>query len=132
MASKHGWKIPVISVDSEGNSFFDEMFIPLEEPTNGNSIGTLSELIPVTGIYFRETPADYDFDFHVAPRKQFIISLDSSVEIEVTNGEKKLFNQGSVIFLEDVKGKGHKSRSVENKVRKSVFLGVPDDFQWRK
>lgn len=57
------------------------------------------------GLKFRETPGDYDFDFHTAPAKQFIVSLDAGVEIEVTDGTRRIFPAGTVMLLEDTWGK---------------------------
>ncbi|CAM9187500.1 unnamed protein product, partial [Sphacelaria rigidula] len=81
-----------------------------------------------TGVKFRETPGDYDFDFHTAPAKQLIASLDAGVEIEVTDGTRVIFPAGTVMLVEDTWGKGHRSRAVNGKSRKSLFVLLPDDF----
>jgi hypothetical protein len=39
--------------------------------------------LQATCVYFRETPGDYDFALHVAPRRQLIINLDADVEVTV-------------------------------------------------
>lgn len=57
------------------------------------------------GVKFRETPGDYDFDFHCAPARQFVVSLDAGVEIEVTDGTRRIFPAGTVMLLEDTWGK---------------------------
>lgn len=57
------------------------------------------------GLKFRETPGDYDFDFHCAPARQFIVSLDSGVDIEVTDGTRRVFPAGTVMLAEDTWGK---------------------------
>ena len=67
-------------------------------------IGYLSELIKGKGVQFRYTPADYHYSWHTAPQRQFIVNLDADVEIEVTNGEKKVISQGEVFFVEDTSG----------------------------
>ena len=38
------------------------------------------------------------------------------------------FESGEIFFVEDVHGKGHFSKSGENKTRRSVFITVPDSF----
>lgn len=62
-------------------------------------------MLAPTGVKFRETPGDYDFDFHTAPAKQFIASLDAGVEIEVTDGTRIIFPAGTVMLVEDTWGK---------------------------
>eukprot|EP00752_Nemacystus_decipiens_P005255 g4769.t1 len=123
------WSLPCVSVDADGNSFFSDKTVALGSAAGaGSGIGALSELIPATGLKFRETPGDYDFDFHCAPAKQFVVSLDAGVEIEVTDGTRRVFPAGTVMLAEDTWGKGHRSRAVDGKPRKSLFLTLPDDF----
>lgn len=61
--------------------------------------------LPDEGIKFRETPGDYDFDFHCAPARQFVVSLDAAVDIEVTDGTRRIFPAGTVMLAEDTWGK---------------------------
>ena len=53
---------------------------------------------------FRETPADYNYSWHNAPRRQFIVNINADVEITVSDGETKVIRQGEVMFLEDTTG----------------------------
>ena len=69
------------------------------------NIGYLSELIGGNGVQFRRTPADYDYSWHTAPRRQFIVNLDAAVEIEVSSGERRVIAKGEVFFVEDTTGK---------------------------
>lgn len=46
--SSSGWRIPCVSVDEEGNSFFSEKSIPLFG-AKVTGIGALSDLIPASG-----------------------------------------------------------------------------------
>jgi hypothetical protein len=81
-----------------------------------------SERVPTTGLIFRETGGDYDFDFHTAPRRQYIVNLDAAVEITVGSGEKRVFGPGDVFLAEDTTGQGHISRAVDGQVRHSLFI----------
>jgi len=49
------------------------------------------------------------------------------VEIEVGSGEKRIFTSGDILLAEDTNGRGHISRSVNNKPRKSIFITLDDD-----
>ena len=67
-------------------------------------IGYLSGLIGTSGIKFRHTVASYNYSWHTAPTRQFIVNLDGAVEVEVSNGEKKIIQAGEVFFVEDTSG----------------------------
>ena len=82
--------------------------------SNGSRSGNGSKLsarLPATGIIFRETAGDYDLSWHPAPRRQYIINLDGGVQITASDGEARQIGAGEVILVEDVRGKGHLSKS---------------------
>ncbi|MGV8090371.1 MAG: hypothetical protein AB2L24_00715 [Mangrovibacterium sp.] len=108
-----------IYADEKGESHFDEVEYPLHDQ---GDIGFLSEEIPATGIVFRETSGGYDYDFHVAPKWQYIVLLDGEIEIETSLGEKRRFKGGEILLVEDTWGKGHKTRSLSDGTRRSVFV----------
>ncbi|HVY55162.1 MAG TPA: hypothetical protein VHC46_05335 [Thermodesulfobacteriota bacterium] len=112
-------KITRIYSDDEGESHFGEVEIALAD--NG-PIGRLSERFPVASVIFRENDADYDYDWHNAPERQYILLLDGEIEIEVSDGEKRRFRGGDVLFVEDVSGKGHRTRVTNNMPRRSLFV----------
>lgn len=58
------------------------------------------------------------------PQKQYIILLDGGVEIETSLGEKRTFKTGEILLVEDTTGKGHKTKNIENKPRKSIFITI--------
>ncbi|HUF10150.1 MAG TPA: hypothetical protein VMO47_12560 [Rhodothermales bacterium] len=103
----------------DGESHFEEVDIDLED---AGEIGSLSEERRVNGIVFRENPPDYDYDWHNAPRRQYIIMLDGNIEIEVSDGEIRQFTGGDVLLVEDTTGKGHRTRTTDGKSRRSVFV----------
>jgi hypothetical protein len=85
-------------------------------------IGRFSEQFEATSIVFRETDGTYDLDFHNAPRRQFVINLDAPVELEVGDGTKRLLGPGEVLLAEDTTGRGHISRAVGGRKRRSIFV----------
>lgn len=111
-----------IYADSNGDSHFEEVVIPLQE---GGSIGSLSALQPAAGVIFREVAPDYDYDFHTAPQKQYIVLLDGAIEIETSLGEKRTFKGGDILLVEDITGKGHKTKNLQSEKRRSLFITVP-------
>jgi hypothetical protein len=108
--------------DSNGDSHFEDIEIELKE---AGSIGRLSAILPATGIMFREVEPSFDWNFHTAPQKQYIILLDGAIEIETSLGDKRIFKAGDVLLVEDVAGKGHKTRNLQPIKRKSIFIILP-------
>ena len=119
-------KIPSIYNDSEGKSHFGEIDIALSD---GGPIGLLSERFPAGNVIFRETPADYDFKWHPAPARQLLFIMKGQAEFTVSNGDKQIFGTGDVLLLEDTEGEGHCSRALNNEVRHSIFVTLPEDIQ---
>jgi hypothetical protein len=110
--------------NAEGVSCFEEVQVDLLDQ---GIIGRISELYPVTGVLFRETPADYHFDWHPAPHRQFIILLDGEIEITAGSGEVKRFRGGDILLVEDTEGRGHLTRHVVQQTRRSLFLPVEEE-----
>jgi len=108
--------------DSYGDSHFEDVEIPLKEAGN---VGSLSDLISANGIIFREVEPSYDWNFHTAPQKQYIVLLDGEIEIETSLGVKRKFKTGEILLVEDTTGKGHKTRNLQREKRKSIFITLP-------
>ena len=105
--------------DDKGDTHFEEIDIPLKD---GGDIGKLSEILPATSVIFREVLPSYDYDFHTAPQRQYIILLDGEIEIETSLGEKRKFKGGDVLLVEDTTGKGHRTKNLTAINRRSVFI----------
>jgi len=103
----------------DGESHFEDIDITLD-----NIVGSekKSELISATGIIFRETSGDYNRDWHPAPRRQYVINLEGSVELVVGDGTTRILGPGDILLAEDTTGRGHISRAVDNQPRKSIFV----------
>ena len=112
-------KITRVYTGDDGESHFEDVEIEL---VDRGGIGWISKLQDATGVVFRETDGDYDFDFHNAPRRQYVINLDAAVELEVGDGTKRILGPGEVLLAEDTTGRGHRSRAVESRPRRSIFV----------
>ena len=115
---------PIVRVysDANGDSRFENISIPLKD---AGDIGKLSDQLPAKSIIFREVEPEYDYNFHNAPQKQYLILIDGEIEIETTLGEKRQFKAGDVLLLEDIDGKGHRTRNILPMRRKSIFITLP-------
>jgi hypothetical protein len=108
-----------IYTGEDGESHFEDVEVPL---IDRGGIGAISALQGATGVVFRTTQGDYDFDFHCAPRRQYVVNLDAAVEIEIGDGTKRVLGPGEILLAEDTTGRGHRSRAVDSKPRRSLFV----------
>ena len=112
-------KVTRLYTGEDGESHFEDREIPLRD---GGEIGRLSLPEPATGLIFQETGPDYDYNWHNAPQRQYIIMLNGSVDVEVGDGTVRRFGTGEVLLAEDTAGRGHISRAVDGKARQSLFV----------
>ena len=114
-------RIHNVYVGPDGETHFRDIEVEWVEESN---FSKYSARLPATGIIFRETSGDYDLDWHPAPRRQYIINLDGAVQLTASDGESRVIGPGEVILVEDTSGKGHLSKAVEGKMRRSVFVPI--------
>ena len=112
-------KIVRMYTGPDGQSHFDEVEIELADL---GPLGKISTRWPGRGVQFRETGGDYNLDFHVAPRRQLVVNLIGSNEVELGSGEKRILGSGSILLAEDTTGQGHISRNVDGQPRSCLFV----------
>ena len=117
-------KIVRVYTGDDGASHFEDVEVPLEDH---GGVGRVSPLWRGKGVIFREVDGDYALDFHNAPRRQFVINLTGSVDIEVGDGTVRRLGPGDVLLAEDTTGQGHISRAVDGQPRTCLFLPLADD-----
>jgi hypothetical protein len=63
-------------------------------------------------------------DWHVAPRRQYVINLSGQSEVEIGDGTKLLFGPGDIFLADDTTGRGHISRVVGTQPRAYVTVAI--------
>jgi hypothetical protein len=114
-------RIHNLYADEAGETHFRDIDVDWASEGPG---GRMSSKLPATGIIFRQTPGEYDYDWHPAPRRQYIINLDAGVRITASDGESRVIAAGEVVLVEDTTGRGHCSQAIEGKMRHSIFVTV--------
>src|SRR5690554_6096793 len=99
-------KVTRVYSDENGESHFEVIEVPL---FNRGEIGFLSENVAVKSLQFRKVSPDYDYDFHHAPQRQYIVLLDGGIEIETSLGEVRQFQTGEILLVEDTRSEEHTS-----------------------
>jgi len=87
----------------------------------------MSETFKCSSIFFRETPEGHVEDLHQAPRRQLVFLTSGILELEASDGRRFICRPGDLIFAEDMRGKGHITRSLRD-VRGFVHVVMPEDF----
>ena len=116
-------KVTRIYSEADGESKFEEIEVQGEL----NDRGFFAAPIAVDKFMLRETPGPSTQDWHVAPKRVYVVLLTGEVEIEVSSGEARRFSAGDVLLAEDTFGKGHKTTTISEGMRKSLFITVRED-----
>ncbi len=93
---------------SDGESHFEDLDLPYEKIADAERTAMQS----ATGIQFRRTPPGSFSDWHIAPRRQYIITLSGQGEIGLEDGTTHILGPGDVNLAEDTTGKGHTTRVI--------------------
>lgn len=105
-----------IFADEGGDSHFEDVAVPLVVADLAPPMKPVPQSAPIPAarvIYFHG-PQDLDGSaWHPAPKRQLMFVLSGSVEVTVSDGEKRVFAPGSVLLAEDIHGKGHSGRRPE-------------------
>lgn len=95
----------------------------IELQFGGNQPMLTTDARAASSAVFRCAPAGLFLERHPAPRRQFLVTLSGSWEIEVSNGAKRVFKAGDVMLADDTSGEGHTSRVLGSEPH--VFMTVP-------
>ena len=107
----------------DGRSHFEDVSVALDDH---GPMGRISALWRGGGVQFREVPGDYELGFHTAPRRQLVVNLTGSVEIETGDGTTRVLGPGSILLAEDTTGEGHISRNVGGEPRTCLFVHLDE------
>ena len=97
-----------ISSGSDGESHF-ETVDPAFEPTGRFE---RTKLEAVDGVEFVRLQSGLFFDWHPAPRRQYVFTMVGAVELGIGDGTVMTFRPGDVLLAEDLSGRGHTTRVV--------------------
>lgn len=105
----------------DGQTHFEDVEVPLVVDRGGESVVGRSSALPAKEISFVSAPADWDYGWHRAPRRQFVLVFRGAIEVEIAGGETRRFEPGTAILADDTTGQGHLTRSCSDE---AVILGI--------
>ena len=85
----------------EGVSHFEDVVVPAGAEGAIPALA-VDSMVPCNLVGTPPAPTS-----HNAPRRQFIVHLEGSVEVEASAGEIRRFGPGAVVLAEDLDGRGH-------------------------
>ena len=112
-------KITRLYTGKDQKSYFED----IELKFGGDQKILTTDSRPATMAVFRCVPAGTVLDLHPAPRRQYLVTMSGSWEIEASNGVKRVFKAGDVMLADDTTGAGHSSRVLGREAH--IFMTVP-------
>jgi hypothetical protein len=112
-------KIVRIYTGSDQKSHFED----IEVKFGGNQQILSADSRAATSAVFRCVLPGSVLERHPAPRRQYVVTLSGSWEIEASAGAVRTFRPGDVMLADDTSGEGHISRVVGSEPH--VFMTVP-------
>lgn len=113
--------------DSTGETHLAPLELPVRE-TYAGTVAGLSEIPATTTGMGRFIGRKPDVGLHPAPRRQFLVVLEGTLEIVTSGGEEQRLHPGDVLFADDVGSKGHHSRDVGDEPLMMMSVGVQDEW----
>jgi uncharacterized cupin superfamily protein len=111
----------VVRAADDGSSFEDaELQLTRQQIAEGMPAmfaGSLSRGVEL--VYLRS--ADFDSAPHPAPREQWVVMLRGAIEVEVTDGTRRRFAPGDLVFVSDTTGAGHITRATGEPPFEALF-----------
>ncbi len=86
----------------------------------------VNRLGDLNGVMFARLKAGTVEDWHVAPRRQFMLCVRGIVEITAADGEKRRMTPGQFMLLEDLSGRGHRTHALGHEDHVALALPVPE------
>ena len=112
-------KISRLYTGNDQKSYFEDIDLKF----GGEQAILTTDPRPATMAVFRCVPPGTVLERHAAPRRQYLITMPGSWEIEASNGVKRVFKAGDVMLADDTTGEGHISRVLGSEPH--IFMTVP-------
>ena len=74
-----------------------------------------------------EMPEGLNQDWHPASRRQLVVVLSGTVEVETNDGSRRRWSSGEMFLADDVGSRGHRTRTLGGPAR-VLFVHLPPDL----
>lgn len=112
-----------------GGSQFVTLTVPIDDARTDafGHTSHRSRVIPAQSTMLSEMPAGLEQDWHPASRRQFVVVLSGTVEVEASDGQKRQFGPGQMFLADDSASSGHRTRTLGGPAR-VLFVHLPPDL----
>lgn len=111
---------------ADGGSQFVDVDIPIDNAA-ADAFGHVikrSGVVPAQSTMLSEMPEGMNQDWHPASRRQFVVVLSGTVEVETSDGQKRRWSAGEFFLADDAGSRGHRTRTIGGPVR-ALFVHLP-------
>ena len=112
----------------DGGSRFVEIDVPIDNSSTDAFGHLIRRSAPLTAqsAMFTEMPEGLDQDWHPASRRQLVVVLSGTVEVEASDGTKHRWSNGDMFLADDVGSRGHRTRTLGGPAR-VMFVHLPPE-----
>lgn len=110
----------------DGQSHVQLGSIGLDRPGESGA-SLLSETVAAQRISFEETPPTSALEWHVAPRRQYVITVGGVLDFVTRDGETFQLNPQTILLAEDTAGGGHRWSIVGDDPWQRVYVVLAAD-----
>jgi redox-sensitive bicupin YhaK (pirin superfamily) len=121
-------KIVRFASASDSGSQFVEVDLPIDDASTdafGNTVHR-SAILPAQSTMVTEMPEGLYQDWHPASRRQLLVVLSGTLEVETRDGRKHRCSSGEVFLADDVGSRGHRTRTIGGPAR-VLFVHLPPE-----
>jgi hypothetical protein len=114
---------------ADGGSQFVEADIPIDNAAT-DGFGHLirrSAVLLAQSTMLTEMPEGLSQDWHSASRRQLVVVLSGTVEVETSDGSKRRWSGGEMFLADDAGSRGHRTRTIGGPAR-LLFVHLPPDL----
>jgi len=121
-------KIVRFAAAPDGGSEFVEIDFPVDNASTDawGHTARRSAVLPAQSTMVTEMPEDLDQNWHPASRRQLLIVLSGTLEVETSDGKKHRCGSGEVFLADDVGSRGHRTRTIGGPAR-VLFVHLPPE-----
>src|SRR5580700_1962105 len=112
----------------DGGSRFVEIDVPIDNAST-DAFGHVirrSATVAAQSTLLAEMPEGLDQDWHPASRRQLVIVLSGTVEVEASDGTTYRWSSGELFLADDVGSRGHRIRTIGGPAR-VLFVHLPPE-----
>jgi redox-sensitive bicupin YhaK (pirin superfamily) len=113
---------------ADGGSQFVEVDVPIDNAAT-DAFGHVirrSALLTAQSTMLGEMPEGLNQDWHPASRRQLVIVLSGTVEVEASDGTKHRWSNGEMFLADDAGSRGHRTRTIGGPAR-VLFVHLPPE-----